>query len=355
MKEAFDRMNMHITPDERLSTRVLDQAIAPVKRKISIRPAAAVAAMLVLVLLATPVMADCIPWILERIAPQLAKEYDPVLLSDTDNGITLEVVAATIQDNVVEMVIKYQGEALVGPNGVAPYFDIEAMGCNSITLHALRDYEGYWDNITHGIYYSQVFLNYPKGTSVEEIQSREVTVILDTVHTSGYASDNVEIPLLYTDPAVLTVTNRADLKARGFTNFGEGVADEFASVIDPGSCVMLPSGQRLYEVNEDLYLSGAAYIDGKLHVQMAAVGTNTGYAKWNYAGPTLLDARGNEIDVLFSNLFDRGNIEYREYVFDVTQEELENCTLSVRLEYHEWIPCDLQVSFLVHQAEAAAE
>ena len=355
MKEEFDHMNAQISPEESLNAKVLVQAASHAKAPRRFRSLVAVAAMLALVLLATPVMADCIPWILERIAPHLVETYDPVLLSDTDNGITLEVVAATVQDNVVEMVIKYQGDILAGPNGVAPYFDIQAMGCNAITLYALRDYEGYWNDITHGIYYSQVFLKYPPDTTLEEIRDREVSVILENMRISGFTSDDLEIPLVFTDPDTLTVTNTAHLKELGFTNFGEGVADEYVSVVDPGSCVMLPSGDKLYEVNDNLYLSGAAYIDGKLHVQLAAVGTKSGYGGWDYTVPCLLDAQGNEILVLYSNSFYRDKVDYREFVFDIPQEKLENCTLSVQPEYHDLIPCNCQVTFRISDLEYTTE
>ncbi len=355
MKETFDQMNTRIIPDENLNSKVLDQAITPATAPHRFRPLVVVAAVLVLVLAATPVIADCIPWVLERIAPHLAQTYDPVLLSDTDNGITLEIVGATVQDNVVELVMKYQGDALAGPNGVAPYFDIGAMGCNAITLNVLRDYEGYWNDITSGTYYSQVLLTYPEDITGERILNAEIAVILDKIHISGFASDQLEIPLIFTDPARLTVTTAAELKKQGFTNFGEGVADEYASMIDPGSCVILPTGEQLYAVNEKLSLSSAAYIDGMLHIQLAALEVNSGFADWNYRGPLLLDSCGNEISALYSNLFSKDNTEYREYVFDISREELENCTLSVQLEYHEWIPCNCQVTFHVHQAEGTGE
>ena len=111
MKEAFDRMNTHITPDESLNSKILDQAAAPVKAHRRFRPLVAIAAMLVLILTALPVMAYSIPAVSElmfQVSPQMAARFTPVQLSDTENGIRMEVVSASIHGATAEICISFE-------------------------------------------------------------------------------------------------------------------------------------------------------------------------------------------------------------------------------------------------------
>ena len=110
MKEAFDRMNTHITPDESLNSKVLDQIAAPAKPR-RFRPLVAIAAMLVLVFTALPVMAYCIPSVSElmfQVSPQMAARFTPIQLSDTVNGIRMEVVSASIHGATAEICISFE-------------------------------------------------------------------------------------------------------------------------------------------------------------------------------------------------------------------------------------------------------
>lgn len=111
MKEAFDRMNAHITPDESLNSKVLDQTVAPAKAHRRFRPLVAMAAMLVLVFTALPVMAYCIPSVSElmfQVSPQMAARFTPIQLSDTVNGIRMEVVSASIHGATAEICISFE-------------------------------------------------------------------------------------------------------------------------------------------------------------------------------------------------------------------------------------------------------
>lgn len=111
MKEAFDRMNTHIRPDPGLNSRVLDQIAAPAKTRRNFRPLAAVAAMLALIILATPVMAYCIPAVSElmfQVSPQMAARFTPVQVTDTANGIRMEVVSASIHGATAEVCISFE-------------------------------------------------------------------------------------------------------------------------------------------------------------------------------------------------------------------------------------------------------
>lgn len=111
MKEEFDRMNAHIAPHESLNSKVLDQALTHEKAPRRFRPLVAVAAMLVLILTALPVMAYSIPTISElmfQVSPQMAARFTPIQLSDTENGIRMEVVSTSIHGATAEICISFE-------------------------------------------------------------------------------------------------------------------------------------------------------------------------------------------------------------------------------------------------------
>lgn len=111
MKEVYDRMNSHIVPGEDLNSKVLDQVLTSSKPVRRFRPLIAAAAVLVLVFMALPVMAYCIPSVSElmfQVSPQMAARFTPIQLSDTVNGIRMEVVSASIHGATAEVCISFE-------------------------------------------------------------------------------------------------------------------------------------------------------------------------------------------------------------------------------------------------------
>lgn len=190
LKEEYRRMNEQVNPGEGLKETVM-QRITPRKHR-RLRPAAAIAAVLAVVMMAVPVMAEC-TWILEQIAPELVEKLDPVQRSVTSNGITMEVVAASVKGNRAEMVVKIEGEALKESNDVWPSLVTNRDNLASSETYGLLDYEGVEKDRENGIYYYQVLMNYRKGTSLEEILAGEMTVSLESVTVSGCTSDENEV------------------------------------------------------------------------------------------------------------------------------------------------------------------
>lgn len=357
MKATYRKMNEKIQPDPELNGAVMER-IAP-RRRVNFRPLTAVAAMLAVILLATPVMAECIPWILERIAPELVEEFVPVQRSNTNNAITMEVVAASIDGDVAELVVKLQGEVLVDPVGVAPFLEISTTGHTKTTIYSIRDYEGAEIDWANGIYYYQVEMTYRDGTPIEEILGNEMTVVLEEILISGFSSEDVEVPVIFTDYAQITVVPERAMKDYGFSSFGWGDSEGYEYYGDLDKYVLMTPGESVYDVTDKLSLTGAAYIDGKLHIQMAAVDVNGGEPEWGYRSPCFLDSEGNQITNIYRNYFainEGGHrIDYVECIYDIPQEELENYTMVVKLEYYDMIPCNCQVTFQFEEMEYAAE
>lgn len=359
MKKLFKSMNDRIRPADGLPDQVMEQTTAG-NRWANFRPIAAVAAVLVLVFMATPVLAEHIPWILERIAPELTKEYVSVEFSDTDNGITMEVTAASIHGNVAGLVVKIEGEALVEPVGVAPFIEVNGARPTKTTISSLLDYEGAEADRAKGIYYYQVEITYSGGTTWEEILGDEMTIVLSEVRISGFASEEaVEVPIIFTDYEQITVERDRAMEDYGFCSFGTGYSEGYEYYADMTEYVLMTPGESVYDVTDELSLTGAAYIDGKLHIQMAAWDMNGGEPEWSYGVPYLVDSYGNWVTSIYRNLFalneggDR--VDYEECIYDIPQERLENYKLMVNLKYHSTIDSNCQVTFRFSEDDVVKE
>lgn len=364
MKDAFDTMNVYIQPDEALSAKVMAQAFAPKPRKLH-RPLVAMAAVLAVIICATPAMAKNIPMVndlLYTISPELAEKLAPVQLSTSANGITMEVMAAKVTDEAAEFVVKIQGEALAN-KAVAPILTIKDHHGYTVTSgESLNDYEGLQEDREKGIWYYRYVVTYHDGTPVTEILRDNITVKLSGVDLSNFGQeDGVEVPVIFTDYELMTVNYERALFDYGFSSFGKGYHDEaYADHMDREEYVLMTAGESVYAVTDKLALTGAAYIDGKLHVQMAATDCIVNNrVEWDYWRPYFIDAQGNKIRELYHNSFaiEEGGreTEYTECVYDIPEAELENYTMVVKLMDFDVITAHCQVTFRISDLEYTTE
>lgn len=110
MKKTYQNMNEHILPGEDLNQKVLGQASSP-KPVRTRRPLMAVAAVLTLILLVTPVMAGNAPTIAElmyNVSPEMAARFVPVAAAVEKNGIRMEVVSASFHGATAEICISFE-------------------------------------------------------------------------------------------------------------------------------------------------------------------------------------------------------------------------------------------------------
>lgn len=108
-QKEYNRMNEKIGPDPGLKEKVLEKA-AP-RRGSWLRPVAVVAALLALVIMATPVMAACVPAVGELmflVAPEVAARFRPIWESCEADGIRMEVIAASVHGATAEVYISFE-------------------------------------------------------------------------------------------------------------------------------------------------------------------------------------------------------------------------------------------------------
>lgn len=351
MKQRFQKMNEHILPLDDLSEHVMAKATGK-KRGWSLRPLVAVAAVLALLIAATPTMAANVPLVhdvLNHIAPELADRLVPVQLSDEDNGIQMEVVAASVHDNVAEWVIRIEGEALKGWTFVGPLVKIRdhsGMFRGVITTdgESLNDYDEVFEDREKGIWYYRYQKTYPEGTAAEEILGDRMTIRLSGVLLTNVGKEGIEVPVIFTDYELMTVERDRWLDY-GFSGFGgSGIEEKVRTMMTPG--------QSVYDVTDKLSLTGAAYIDGKLHIQTAGVDQIIGSrVEWSYIRPYFVDAEGNktrELDYYSCEIEADGHeIEYVECVYDIPEEELENYTMMIELIEEDAVASQCSVTFKI--------
>ena len=360
MKKRFQKMNEHILPLDDLSEQVMAKATGK-KRGWNLRPLAAVTAVLALLIAATPTMAVNVPLVhdvLNRIAPELTDRLVPVQLADEDNGIQMEVVAASVRNNVAEWVIKIEGEALKGWTFVGPLVKIRDHsgmfgGATTTDGESLNDYDEVFEDREKGIWYYRYQKNSPEGTSAEEILGDRMTIRLSGVLLTNVGKEGIEVPVIFTDYELMTVVYERRYEDYPFTGFGRGWHDEaYSDILDLEEYILMTPGESVYDVTDKLSLTGAAYIDGKLHIQTAGVDQIIGSrVEWGYIRPYFVDADGNKIRELYHVNFrleeDGHEIEYVECVYDIPQEELANYTMRIELINDEAVGSHCSVTFKI--------
>ncbi len=357
MKKRFQKMNEHIRPLDDLSEQVMAKA-AGKKRGWNLRPVAVVAVMLALLIVATPTMAANVPLVhdvLNRVAPELTDRLVPVQLGDEDNGIKMEVVAAAVHDNVAEWVIRIEGESLAGWDSANPLVKIrDHSGAFKMTTRtdgeSLNDYEGMAEDRENGIRYYKYQKTYPEGTTAEEIMGDKMTIELSCVLLHNFNRDKgVEVPVIFTDYQLMTV-ERERWEDYGFSLLGSGGIEEYSDIYNSEVRTMMTPGESVYDVTDKLSLTGAAYIDGKLHIQTAGVDQIVGArVEWGYWDPYFRNADGYKIGALHSFFFgieaDGHETQYKECVYDIPQEELANYTMMIELIDEDVITSSCSVTF----------
>lgn len=353
-QKEYKSLNDQIQPNRNLDALVLEKVMP--RRRTAFRPAAVITAVLITALMVVPAMAAAMPWILEHIAPQLAAKLEPVQRSDTSNGITMEVVAASVKGNTAEMVIRLEGESLVKPVGVAPSLVTNRTGLKSATIYSLNDYEGEQEDKDKGIYYYQMTVRYQKGISLEEILAGEITVTLEDILITGFSSEEMETLGALKDSGQVIMIPMTELKEHGFGSFGCENIKSCAYGCKQDHEVIFPVDETVYDVTDKLGITCAAYYDGMLHIQVRAC-VDRDYKDFGYWEPCLVDRQGNRKQSLQGYTYAVGTggsrVEYGEYAFVIPYEELENYT--IQFDYGYRLQTECEVSFYFTEDEVMAE
>ena len=303
--ETYRRINDPIGPSPELIRRTLSQ---PKRPRFPLRrlTAAAVAAAVLLTAPALAVRSEIGYEILYQIAPAVAQLFQPVQMSCTDNGVTMEVSAVRVEGNTAQAYISLSG----GPvDATTDLFD-------SYSFHLPFDQAGHceqvaWDEATRTV----TFL-----CTVETLDGSPIS-----------AGDKMTFSVRQLLTGKETLEGAAvdlDLAAHsGEAETAQGYSGNTGP--DEAPVSMLLPGEVLAEPAPGIAVTAAGYVDGTYHVQ---VRLGNIHRTDNHCWLWLEDATGAEANIGHGVYFrsDTGGPDddvYEDFLFDISPEELANCTL----------------------------
>ena len=288
---------------------------------------AVAAAFLAAINVSLPVLAGTFPNIYELmylVSPAVAQFYRPVQMADEYDGIRMEVVAAYIHEETAEVYITFQdleGDRLDETTDLYDRYSIH-MPSSAIGSCQKAGYDPDSHTLTYLI-------------TVTQEEGRKIRGEKLTFSVGGYLShkqnyENIEIPIDLTQ-VTETPCQYVDSPANGGTMTGySGLVTEVSDTettekAAQGYRVLVPQAANPDFPVEGVNLTGIGYIDGNLHIQYAVKNSldndNHGFFfLQNEAGESIEEV-GN---VSFREGTGENRIDYRDSVFSVPQEELQN-------------------------------
>ena len=369
MKAAFHKLNDRINPGEDLREKVFSR----IERKTAVRLRPVTAMMLtvlVMLLMATPVMAtEPVQDLMYQVSPEMAARFSPIRESDTDNGIKMEVLSASVHGATAEICISFEdleGNRLTRQS-MPEQFHTQFTGMTALRTGAwggtIKDMD--FDEETGKLilvlertfhFYDE---NAGRNLTVQELFDGKMTVCLDRLY-EFVEQPEVEIPAALTDNECITVKiDRSHPTDRSvevpFDGFGSGavsgdpwLSQEYYEILEPG--------QSVKDITDVLAVTGIGYAEGQLHVQTRIRADSIEapiFDLW------LVDAEGNEVYRMRHHTFTirEGENwgEYEEIIFDIPQEELENYTLMYRVSERKSIDGNWKVAFRFSESDYVGE
>lgn len=380
MKEAYRNLFDQVNPPDDFQEKVFARLEhKPKKRRIP-RPLGAVAAVLVVFLLATPVMAAYVPEITDlmyAIAPEVAARFSPIQESCEANGIRMEVVAASVHDNEIELYLGFTDLEGKGRIGLDSHPDmVRFTGRSLLAQLSLGNFSGggstermRYDPETE-TYYSLTDRNlkfYSKWKkrylTVRELYGDRLTASVD--HLSQYVdTGEMTLPVRLRDQETMVIERTEegglttyDMPGAYFYVFGLSGEEEW--IYGEESFRVMKPGKTIQNITKDFAVTGMAYLDGTLHIQVRSERKTSEEPVTPLYGLRFEDSQGNEItsgrEVCFDIEEDGKRIEYEEYYFDIPEDELGDCTLVCELSEHQIIKGPWRVTFPLVENEDVGE
>lgn len=303
-QETYRTMNQRITPAPALNEALLERTRrrCPALRRLA---AAAVAAACLCAALPLAAATEPVYSALYALSPAVAQFFQPVQLSCTDNGVTMEVLSVSVEGSTAQAYIALTGE-IVDAN--CDLFD-------SYSFHLPFDQVGHceqtgYDETTR----TATFLCTMESMDGSPISGGKMTFSVGQLLTGKKKAENLAVALelaAHSAPAAM---------AQDYHSVGSGE--------DDGVSMLLP-GAPLAQPVDGIAITAAGYADEQLHVQ-AELGdilrTDNHCFLW------LEDTAGNRLEptegVYFrSDSETPGSSVYEDFLFSVASTELSSYTL----------------------------
>lgn len=351
-KERYQHMSRQITPDDALVQKVLETAHVQEKRKFRTirrytRPAAAILAACMGVTIAMPALADNVEPVYQaiyQISPSAAQFFMPVHMSDEENGIRMEVESAYVHGNTVEAYITMQdltGDRIDETIDLADSYDINLpFDCMSATCD-LVDYnretktahfyiliQGFetsgWEEENVSVLYSDGSAaeqpTLVTSLSAKDITGDKITFTLNHFLSQKREYHDISIPIDLSSVTDAAQTQKVELN--GWSSSGNTTDETMPETMT----ALVPETPHSEFSVDGVDLTGIAYIDGKLHVQIASNEDEKIFDGEGYL--TLVKQDGTVIEPIHDGMFNDGSMRYDEAIFDIPKDEISDYTLT---------------------------
>lgn len=316
--ETYRTMQEDINP----SLELIEDTVAQTHQRMRLRRPAVIAAVLALSLcIATPVAAATVEPVYELlylISPATAQFFQPVRKTCVDNGVTMEVISVCVEGDKAQAYISLSGETV---DETCDLFD-------SYRFHLPFDQIGHCERVS-----------FDPNTNTATFLCTVETMDGSPIPIGGKMTFSVNCFLngKVKENGMTVDISLPDYAMEGkmhsiYNNGGSYDPDVYAGYPDDYMNALVPQDPIITPA-ENISITGMGYVDGLFHVQMAITNKlELDPHAWLY----LVDQAGNRIERYYTfgtiegmeNGEDTGNrIDYEEFVFDVSPDELANYTL----------------------------
>ena len=337
-KQKYEKLNNYITPDISLVNKVRtfnnSKNLKSIKIKnIALKPAIAMACLMTM-FCSMPVLAANVPIIYDLmylVSPSIAQHFMPIQKTDENNGIKMEVVSAKIEDEEVQIYMTLQDLA---ENRIDETADLN----DSYSLNtAFECSVGHCQNIGYNDKTKKTtFMITLKDIENKKINNEKLTFRLNNFISHKDIWENIHLPINFKDNKVLETT-----EIKQFTGFSSTEEKYYNLGIDKIDHTVISPKYKIDFGVTDMKITGIGIINDKLHIQVSAKNNlkldNHGeiYLKnkitneiksCNYKVSFILGEKENEYEYStdYFSSDNKNRIDFTEYVYDVSAEELEN-------------------------------
>lgn len=321
-RQQYRSLNEQIAPDAELMARMLRAARAPSRKRTTRfggkRKGLLATLALVCLLCTAPVLAATVPAAYEAlyaVSPATAQFFKPVRMSCVSNDIRMEVLSAYVHGDTAEIYLSLhdlKGNHIDATTDLFDSYSIHRPFDSAATCR-LVSYDKEAQRAT--------FLISITEFGGQAITGEKITFSVRQLLSGKTEYDGVQIPL---SPASVCPAARTQT----VSSSGGGGAG-YPADSEAGRLTALVPGTPLagFPV-EGVDLTGAALVDGKLHLQAALHDRLT---TDNHGYFYLKDSAGNKRTCDYNFYFTEGTgetrMDYCEYVFHLPQESLAQYTL----------------------------
>lgn len=324
----YNRLKTAVTDirmPEDMQTRILNNVQIQSRRKFPIRtgfwkrPAVIIVEAALFIGLAIPVCvgaSETISQIMHRVSPSIARFFQLVQESCTDNDIKMEVISSHIDGDTVSFYITMQdltGSRIDGTIDLNDSYFIDVPYDTSAYCQPL----GYDEETSTATF--MVNLTRMDG---KPITDRKVTFTVTEFLSGKTTYDGIEIPVDLT-----TIPTSPETQLVHYTGAG-GMGAKDAVHHDKMIEALVPDSPDPDFPVSGIDLTGIGFVDGTLHIQTRVTDP---LSNGNHGYFYLIDGDGNQINYDASYTFQQDTAgvrtDYTDHLFNVTPEQLVDCKL----------------------------